>query len=264
MLEGRTFTDADATTAPQVCIVDEAFVRRYLNGRSPIGTRVSVNAMVQPSQAVLREIVGVVKHVKDRPDEPDAQPQLYVPLAQNTWTLATLVVEPTGGRADVIAPAVRAAIARIEPDRPLRFRTLTTIQTQATSRPRFRAVLVGAFAVLALVLALVGVFGVLAYSVQQRTREFGVRIALGASAANVLRLVISSAVGVIATGVIIGLAVAAGFSRLISTFLFGVQPLDPITFVLVPVVLVATAMIAVAAPAWRASRVDPVVAFRTE
>jgi putative ABC transport system permease protein len=264
VLEGRTFTDADATTAPQVCVVDEAFVRRYLKGRSPVGTRVSVNAMVQPAQAVLREIVGVVTHVKDRPDEPEAQPQLYVPLAQNTWTLATLVVEPAGGGAEAITPAVRAAIARVEPDRPLRFRTLTTIHTQATSRPRFRAVLVGAFAVLALTLALVGVFGVLAYSVQQRTREFGVRIALGASTASVLRLVMSSAGGVIGIGVAIGLVAAVLLSRTISTFLFGVQPIDPITFVLVPLVLIATAAIAVAAPAWRASRIDPVVAFRTE
>jgi putative ABC transport system permease protein len=264
VLQGRAFTDADATNAPQVAIVDEAFVRRYLKGREPLGARVSVNAMVQPPQAVLREIVGVVKHVKQRPDEPEAEPQLYVPLTQNTWTIATMVVQPASGPADAIAPAVRAAVARVQPDRPLVFRTLTTIQTEATSRPRFRAVLVGAFAVLALTLALVGVFGVLAYSVQQRTREFGVRIALGASAASVLRLVMSSASGVIGMGVAIGLVAAALLSRSISTFLFGVQPLDPVTFVLVPVVLIATAAIAVAAPAWRASRVDPVVAFRTE
>jgi putative ABC transport system permease protein len=247
-----------------VAIVDEEFVRRYLKGRTPLGTRVSVNAMVQPPQAVLREIVGVVKHIKERPDEPEAQPQLYVPLAQNTWVAATLVVQPASRRAEAIAPAVRAAIARVEPDRPLVFRTLTTIQTLATSRPRFRAVLVGAFAVLALTLALVGVFGVLAYSVQQRTREFGVRIALGASAASVLRLVMSSAGSVIGIGIVVGLIAAGVLSRSISTFLFGVQPLDPITFVLVPLVLLVTAVIAVAAPAWRASRVDPVEAFRSE
>jgi putative ABC transport system permease protein len=264
VLEGRTFTDADATNAPQVCIVDEAFVRRYLKGRAPIGTRLAVNAMVQPPQAVLREIVGVVTHVKERPDEPEAEPQLYVPIAQNTWWLASLVVQPASGSATALAPAVRNAVARLEPDRPLQFRTLSTIHEQATSRPRFRAVLVGAFAMLALTLALVGVFGVLAYSVQQRTREFGVRIALGASAASVLRLVMSSAGAVIGSGVAIGLVAAALLSRSISTFLFGVQPIDPITFLLVPLVLIATAAIAVAAPAWRASRVDPVVAFRNE
>jgi putative ABC transport system permease protein len=264
LIAGRAFTDSDATEAPQVCIVDEAFVRRYLKGRTPVGTRLLVNAMVQPPQAVLREIVGVVAHVKQRPEEPEPPPQLYVPIAQNTWWLATLVVQPANGSAAAIAPAVRDAFARVEPDRPVRLRTLTTIRTEATSRPRFRATLVAAFALLALVLAVVGVFGVLAFSVQQRTREFGVRLALGASAASVLRLVISSAGVVIGSGIAIGLVVAALVSRSIAIFLFGVQPLDPITFVLVPFVLSATAAIAVAVPAWRATRVDPVVAFRNE
>jgi putative ABC transport system permease protein len=222
--------------------------------------------MEQPPRAVLREIVGVAKHIKQRPDEPEAeaQPQLYVPIAQNTWWLATLVVQPSSGSAAALAPAVRTAVGRVNRDLSLQFRTLNVIQTQATSRPRFRAVLVGAFALLALTLALVGVFGVLAYSVQQRTREFGVRIALGASAASLFRLVMSSAGVVIASGIAIGLALAAVVSRSIAAFLFGVQPIDPVTFVLVPLVLSATAAIAVAAPAWRASRIDPVVAFRSE
>jgi len=266
VLDGRVFTDADSTNGPQVCIVDEVFVRRYLKGRAPLGMRVIVNAMEQPPRAVLREIVGVAKHIKQRPDEPEAeaQPQLYVPIAQNTWWLATLVVQPSSGSAAALAPAVRTAVGRVNRDLSLQFRTLNVIQTQATSRPRFRAVLVGAFAVLALTLALVGVFGVLAYSVQQRTREFGVRIALGASAGSLFLLVMSSAGVVIGSGVAIGLALAAVVSRSIATFLFGVQPIDPVTFVLVPLVLSATAAIAVSAPAWRASRVDPVVAFRTE
>jgi putative ABC transport system permease protein len=265
MLEGRDFTDADSIEAPQVCIVDEAFVRRYLKGRVPLGTRVLVNAMVQPARApVLRQIVGVVKHIKERPDEPEAPPQLYVPIAQNPWWLASLVVQPEGGPAAALAPAVRAAMARVDRDRPLQIQTLTGIRRLATARPRFRAVLVGAFAVLALILAVVGVFGVLAYSVQQRTREFGVRIALGAKSSNVLRLVMVSAGGVIGAGIAIGLTAAAILSRSISTFLFGVHPLDPTTFVLVPLMLIATATIAVAAPAWRAARVDPVVAFRAE
>jgi putative ABC transport system permease protein len=264
VLAGRTFTDADATDAPQVCIVDETFVARYLKGRTPVGTRLRVNAMAVPPQVVLREIVGVVKHIKQRPDEANPEPQIYVPLSQNTWWLASLIVQPENGSAAAIAPAVRAAIARAEPDRPVVLRTLTTIRTQATARHRFRAVLVGAFAMLALVLALIGVFGVLAYSVQQRSREFGLRIALGASAASVLRLVMSSAGGVVAAGLVIGLAAAAVLSRLMAAFLFGVQPIDPMTFLLVAVVLAATAMIAVAAPAWRASRIDPAVAFRAE
>jgi putative ABC transport system permease protein len=155
-------------------------------------------------------------------------------------------------------------VARVDRDRPLQLRTLTAIHTQATARPRFRATLVGAFALLALVLAVVGVFGVLAYSVEQRRREFGVRIALGASALSVFRLVLSNAGVVVGSGVAIGLALAALVSRSIATFLFGVQPIDPVTFVLVPIVLGATAASAVAAPAWRATRVDPVEAFRAE
>ena len=265
VLEGRAFTEGDSTNAPQVCIVDEAFVRRYLKGRTPLGTRLLVSAMATPPRTDLREIVGVVKHIKERPDEVDAQPQLYVPIAQNTWWVASLVVQPESGPAAALTPGLRAAMARVDRDRPLtRLRTLTGIRTEATARHRFRAMLVGAFALLALLLAVVGVFGVLAYSVQQRTREFGVRIALGASAAHVLRLVASSAGGVIGSGVVIGLVLAGILSRSIATFLFGVQPIDPMTFLLVPVVLIATAAIAVAAPAWRASRVDPVVAFRNE
>jgi len=263
--DGRSLLDTDTASAPQVCVVDEAFVRRYLRGRNPIGTRISINALVQPPRAVMREIVGIVAQVKERPDESEPQPHVYVPLAQNPWWSATLVVQPAYGPAEALTPAVRAALARVNRDQPAAaVRTISAIADEATARPRFRAVLVGAFAVLALILAVVGVFGVLTYSVQQRTREFGLRIALGASSVSVLRLVMSSAGSVIGIGLVIGLASAAVLSRSISTFLFGVQPLDPVTFVLVPLVLSATAAIAVAAPAWRAARVDPVVAFRAE
>jgi putative ABC transport system permease protein len=265
VLDGRSLADSDTANGPQVCVVDEAFVRRYLRGRNVVGTRISINAMVQPAREVMREIVGVVGQVKERPDESEPQPHVYVPLAQNPWWSATLVVQPANGPAHALTTAVRGALARVNRDQPAAaVRTMTAIADQATARPRFRVVLVGSFAILALVLAVVGVFGVLAYSVQQRTREFGVRIALGASGASVLRLVIASAGGVIATGVAIGLVAAALLGRSISTFLFGVQPLDATTFILVPLVVIATAAIAVAAPAWRAARVDPVVAFRTE
>jgi putative ABC transport system permease protein len=143
-------------------------------------------------------------------------------------------------------------------------RTLDDVARAGTARYRFRAEMVVTFAALALLLAMVGVFGVLAYSVQQRTREFGVRIALGANAVSVMRLVLGNAGRVIAAGTVVGLAAAAFFARSISAFLFGVQPLDPITFGTVALVLVATAGLAVAAPAWRATRVDPVTAFRDD
>jgi putative ABC transport system permease protein len=264
MLAGRGLADTDTAEAPQVCLVDEAFVRRHLRGRDPIGTRISINGMAPP-RAITREIVGVVGHVKERPDEIEPQPQVYVPLAQNVWWTATMVVQPATGPAEALAPAVRSALARVDRDRSaVRFRTLKVIGDEATARPRFRAVLIGTFAVLALVLAMVGVFGVLAYSVQQRRREFGVRIALGATTRSVLGLVVASATPVIAIGAVIGLGAAAALSRTIASFLFGVRPIDPMTFALVGLVVAMTAAAAMAAPALRATRVDPVEAFRSE
>jgi len=142
--------------------------------------------------------------------------------------------------------------------------TLDGIARQATGRHRFRAVLVTTFAALALVLAMVGVFGVLAYSVQQRVREFGVRMALGASTRQVLALVLGNAARVVGVGAVLGLVAAAALSRSISAFLFGVKPLDPLTFASVAIVLALTAVLASAAPALRAARIDPAVTFRSE
>ena len=265
IVSGRTFSPTDNADAVEVCIVSEAFVQRYLNGRSPVGLRVAVPAMAFPVRPVLREIVGVARQIKMFPSEAEPIPQIYVPIAQNSWFTASLIVRPQNGAADALLPAVRAAVARVDKERPVtRVRTIEVVAAEATSRPRFRAMLVGAFAAVALVLAMVGVFGVLAYSVQQRVREFGVRMAMGAAASDVMRLVLGSAAKLTLLGLAIGLAAAAALTRYLSTLLYDVKPLDPITFVAVPIVLIVTAAIAVAAPAWRAARVDPVVAFRTE
>jgi putative ABC transport system permease protein len=266
ILSGRVFTQTDGADAVQVCIVSEVFVQRYLNGRNPIGLRVNVPAMGFPMRPVLREIVGVARQIKMWPNEPQGPiPQLYVPIAQNAWYSASLIVRPQAGPAEALLPAVQSALARVDNQQPVtRVRTIDVVASEATSRPRFRAVLVGTFAALALGLAMVGVFGVLAYSVQQRVREFGVRIAMGADASDVMRLVLGNAARLMLIGLTVGLIAAAALTRYLATFLYNVQPLDPITFVAVPVVLIVTAAIAVAAPAWRAARVEPVVAFRAE
>jgi putative ABC transport system permease protein len=265
MVAGREFGGGDSADGPQVCIVDEAFVRRYLAGRDPIGTHLVVQAMVQPSQALTRQIVGVVRDVPEQPGEAEAQPHIYVPLAQNTWWSASLVVQASDGPAAALVPAIRAAVARVDPDRPVTdVRTMEEIASAGTVRPRFRTALVGAFALLALGLAMVGVFGVLAYAVQQRTRELGVRIALGATGADVLRLVLASAARITVAGAAAGLAAAALMGRWIAALLFGVEPADPVTFVAVAGVLAVTAALATAAPALRAMRVDPAVTFRNE
>jgi putative ABC transport system permease protein len=266
VIAGRAFTAQDSATSVPVCLVSEGLVRRYLKGANPLGMRIAIRPMqLGPSAPVVREIVGVVRQVKSTPTEAEETAQVYAPLAQNPWSFVALVVRPAGGRADTLAPAIRAAVARVNPGVPTTMvRTLDDVAREATTRPRFRAVMVMTFAALALVLAVVGVFGVIAYSVQQRTREFGVRIALGATTRSVLGLVLGSAARVIGAGVVVGLALAVAFAQAISTFLFGVQPRDPLTFVAVPIVLVLTALAACAAPALRAARVDPVVAFRNE
>jgi putative ABC transport system permease protein len=161
---------------------------------------------------------------------------------------------------------VRAAIGRIDKAQLVSVRdvmTLDDVRWDATSRQRFRAVLVMTFALLALLLAMVGVFGTLAYSVQQRLREFGLRIALGATAGSVVRLVLGNAARLIVTGIVIGLALAAVLGRLLASMLFGVAPLDTTTFVVVTLLLAVTAAISTVGPVWRAIRVDPVAALRT-
>jgi putative ABC transport system permease protein len=212
-----------------------------------------------------REIVGVARQVKGQADEQQEFAQMYVTNHQLPHSEANLVVRADGDRADLLAPAVRAAVARVDAQQPVRrVLTLAHIASEATARYRFRAVMVVTFAGLALVLAMVGVFGVLAYSVQQRTREFGVRIALGATTSDVLGLVFGGAARVIGAGVAAGLAVSLGFAQAVSTFLFGVPPRDPLTFGAATLVLTITALVAAAAPAIRAARVDPVTAFRSE
>jgi len=246
--------------------VNEAFVRGHLQGRSPIGLRVAMRptASGQAPPAV-REIVGVARQVKGRPDETEDLVQLYVPLAQDVVDDIYLLVRPISGRAEALASSVRLAIARIDKEQLVSVRdvmTLADVASEATARHRFRAVLVTTFAGLALLLAMVGVFGILAYSVQQRVREVGVRRALGATTSDVLRLVAGSGVRMIATGAVIGLALSTVSARLLASMLFGVQPLDPVTFGSVTVVLALTAAVSIVGPAWRAVRVDPAVALR--
>jgi putative ABC transport system permease protein len=219
------------------------------------------------AQRVVREIVGVARQVKGRPDETEDFLQVYVPMAQDPVDDIYLLVRPVSGGAEALAPSVRTAIGRIDKEQLVSVRdvmTLEDVRWDATGRQRFRAVMVITFAALALLLAMVGVFGILAYSVQQRVRDFGVRRALGATSGDVLRLVVGSAARVVATGTVIGLVLSAVFGRLLATLLFGVQPLDPMTFASVTILLALTAAVSMAGPAWRATRIDPAVALRSE
>jgi len=268
VVTGRRFTDQDRADSVPVCMVNEAFARHYLRGHSPIGQRVVLRPPESPeAEPAVKEIIGVAGQVKARPDETEDVVQIYVPLAQNAIDDIYLVVRPTSGRADALAASVRAAIGRVDKEQLVSVRDVMTLEDvawDATARHRFRAVMVVTFAALALLLAMVGVFGVLAYSVQQRVRDFAVRRALGATTRDVLRMVMGSAARVIATGALIGLAMSAALGRLLTTMLFGVQPLDLMTFAGVTMMLLLTAGLAVAGPAWRAARIDPAAALRIE
>jgi putative ABC transport system permease protein len=265
---GRPFDERDRRDSVPVCIVNEAFVRQHLQGRTPIGEQIALRPTGSPqAKPDVREIVGVARQVKERPDEVEDLLQVYVPMAQDLIDDMYLVVASTSLDAEALAGPVRAAIGRVDREQLVSVRdvmTLEDIAWDATARHRFRAALVITFATLALVLAMVGVFGILAYSVQQRVREFGVRIAMGATMADMLGLVLGSAARVIAVGAVIGLASAAVLSRSLSSVLFGVQPLDALTFASVAIVLLVTALIATAGPAWRAARTDPAVTLRGE
>ena len=261
IVSGRGFNDRDTLHSLPVCLVNEALVRRHFQGRNPIGARISIPSSVRPAQ--VREIVGVARQTSGEPDAPEELLQIYVPLAQYPTGDVYMVVQPAAGTAERLTPLVRRAVARIDPDIPVRRdRTIETLSIESTAGYRFRAQMVGTFAAVALLLAMVGVFGVLAYAVQQRQREIGVRMALGATAFRVTWLVFRDAGWMIATGAAVGIVAAALSGRLVTTFLFGVDPLDPLTFLTVPLVIAITAMAAAAAPAWRAARINPVDAFR--
>ena len=265
ILSGRAFDARDTRDGLPVCIVNEAFARSF-RGRSPIGQHVALRPSGSPQEKpIVREIIGVARQVKGRPDEATDFVQLYVPMAQDLSDDMFLVVRPVAGRAELLAPSVRAAISRIDTEQLVSVRSVMTLEDiawAATGRHRFRAVMVVAFAALALVLAMVGVAGILAYSVQQHVRDIGVRRALGATTRDVLRLVVGDALRVVAAGAAIGLTLAALGSRLIQSLLFGVPPRDLATFGLVSIVLGLTAAVSIIGPAWRAARIEPAVALR--
>jgi putative ABC transport system permease protein len=266
ILEGRVFDERDRRDGVPVCIVNEALARSF-HGRSPIGQRVALRPTGSPqAQPEVREIVGIARQVKGRPDEVRDFVQVYVPMAQNLSDDVFLVVRPAAGTAEALVPSVRAAISRVDKEQLVSVReilTLDDIAWRVTGRHRFRAVMVVAFAALALILAMVGLFGILAYSVQQHVRDFGVRRALGATTSDVLRLVIVNAATVIGAGAAIGLVLAAIGGGLIRTVLFGVQPLDMLTFAMVIVVLALGAALSIVGPAWRVARIDPASALRS-
>lgn len=266
ILKGRAFDARDNEKGEQVCIVNEELVRRYLNGRDPLTVTLNVDGMsMEGPKPVARRIVGVVRQVKvNGLGEKQPTLEVYVPVEQNSWYWSALAVRTAGDTAAFI-PGLRTAIAGVDGNLAVaQVRTMDEVAAESISQPRFRARLVGIFAALALFLASIGIFGVLALSVSQRTREFGIRMALGAGSGDVLSLVLKSGLKITAAGLLIGIASAAILTRFLASLLFAVKPLDPLSFIASCAVLVAVVAAACVAPAARAVRVDPMKALRQD
>lgn len=265
IVRGRAFDAGDTARSAAVCVVSEAFVRRFARGRDPLTLQVRVDAMAPKGPTpVTRQIVGVARQVLETPSDQGDAVQIYVPLTQNPWFWSTLSVRtlvPPG----TMQHAIATAVARVDRNLALtQVRTIDEIAAAATAQPRFRARLVTLFAALALLVATVGVAGLLAFSVQRRRRELAIRMALGANTREVVRLVLREAVQVVALGTVAGLAGAALLSRALASLLFGVTPFDAVAFSAAPAILCATALLAAAAPAWRAASTSPATALRDE
>ena len=258
---GRHLTPDDGPGRPRVAVVDEEMVRRYWPDADPIGKRITFGPDSAPAWI---EIVGVVGHTMHEGLDADARVQLYLPYAQRNPGQLTVALRTTGDPARLTA-AARSAVRAIDPDQPIaNVRTMEELVDTSLGGRRLAAVLLAVFAGVALLMAAVGIYGVMSFAVAQRTRELGVRVALGASRASVLRLVVRQGMGLVLLGVAIGAAGALGLTRLIASQLYAVRSTDPATFGLVALALVATALVAILVPAARAMRLDPVAALRDE
>jgi putative ABC transport system permease protein len=267
LLAGRAFDERDRVGS-MPCIVNEAFVDRRLQGGPAVGRSVQMWQAEESSEAPRTcEVIAVATNTKRRADELEAPTQIYFPFSRFPSDDIFLVVRPVSGDAAGLASEVRAAIARVDRESLVsvtNIATLDGIAHEATARYRFRATLIAAFAGLALLLAMLGLFGVLAYTVQKRWREYGVRMALGAKSDDIIGLIARGAARVLLPGVLVGAALALALGQFLAAMLFGVRPFDPLTFTLVLVALGATAAASVAGPAVRATHIDPVGALRSE
>ena len=262
---GRLFTAQDAPGARRVAVVDEELAARYWPGQNPIGRRVSLGAPDGQPPAWI-EVVGVVGHAKQEGLDADPRVQLYLPFAQSPTGQLAVAVRAAGGAAgdpERLLPLLRAAVREVDRDLPLAdVRTLESRVDASVGPRRLSALLLGGFATLALVMACLGLYGVMAYAVAQRTRELGVRLALGAARGNVLGLVLRQGLTLALAGGAVGLAGALALSRLLQSQLYGVRAADPATLAGVVLLLGAVAFVAALVPARRATRVDPAVALR--
>jgi len=257
VLTGREFTVADNTQAPKVVIVNETFARQFWPNQNPIGKRVIVGRWPQPA-----EVVGESADIKNKGLEQDTQPQLYLSFPQLPWGDMNLLVR-TAVEPHSITSAVRAQIRALDADQPVtNIQTVDDLMDASRSQPRFTMLLLAVFSVTALILAVIGIYGVLAYSVAQRRQELGIRLALGAEQRDILRMVLRQGLILAAAGIVTGLVACLFLTRLMSSLLYKTGTHDLITFALTPLLFLVIAFLASYLPARRATKVSPIEALR--
>ncbi len=264
LIAGRTFAAQDGPKGPPVAIVNQAFAKKYFAGVNPVGKHMTADLGDGALNSPVREIVGVVGNIKRQGITAESDPEYYLPWSQAVITTPFLCIR-TSGNPENLQAAVITTIARMDPAVPVyQVHDLDFYISQSSAQPRFQTLLVTSFAAMALLLAAIGLYGLLSYIVQQRSMEIALRLAVGAQRGEVLGLVLKRGMALAAIGVMVGLGIAAGLSRFMATLLYGVQPVDPLTFTAVSLLLLLVALAASLAPAYRAAQADPMITLRNQ
>jgi len=257
LLRGRSFSEQDRRESTPVVVINEALARTFWHEADPLGRRMKFGDLADNTPWLT--VIGVVGNVRGFTIEQAIEPEAYTPFTQDPPGEAYIVIRPAG---HAVAGSLRTSIASIDPNLPVDVETMDSIVDSAVSSPRVRTILLASFAALALILTAVGIYGVVSHFVGERTREIGIRMALGARKQEVLRLVLGKGLILTASGLIIGSIAAAVLMRMLASLLFGVTATDPLTYATASIVLLLFGLGAILLPAWRATRVDPVQAIR--
>jgi putative ABC transport system permease protein len=265
LLRGRSFADSDRLDSKPVAIVNERFVQKYFRGEDPVGKQIKPGWSVTDQPPQLREIVGVVGNAKSLSLRDEFEPEVYLPVAQVPWPVATILLRTETSNPAAMVKTLRSELDRIDPGLPITdVRVFEEYRAASVAGARFNALLLSIFGAVALILTSVGIYGVIAYSVSQRTGEIGIRMALGALPSSIFRLVVGQGMTLVLISIAIGLLGAVACTHVMTSLLFGITARDPITFVSIATLIAAVAFLACWLPARRAARINPIEALRIE